>query len=126
MKSLLSVLAICLAISFISCGGDDDCGADYIGTWNGAINCSGSNADSISITIGTQMGDTLSVNANGEMFSGVLNGCDLELVPKMHSSAILGDIMITGNLEINNDELVFTQMRAVAGEDETCTFVGGK
>lgn len=125
MKSILSVLAICLTISLISCGGgDDDCSADYVGSWRGAINCSGSSADSITIDISQISGDTLSVNSNGERLTGVLTGCDLELIPTELDLSIFGTITITGTFELKGDELVFIQMRAAGGEEETCTFTG--
>lgn len=126
MKPLLSVLAICLAISFISCGGDEDCSGDYVGSWSGAINCYGSSADSINIDITQIMGDTLSVISNGERLTGILSGCDLDLLPTEIDLSIFGTITITGSFEIKDDELVFTQMRSAGGEEEVCTFVGKK
>lgn len=126
MKSILSALAICLVISLMSCGGGDGetCSGDYVGTWNGAINCSGSSADSISVEILESMGDTLSIISNGERMQGVLNGCDLSLIPTELDLSIFGTISITGTFELRGEELVFTQMRNAGGTEETCTFVG--
>jgi len=124
MKPILSALVICLAISFISCGGDGDCSGDYVGTWRGAVNCSGSSADSINIDITQLTGDTLSIISNGERMTGILSGCDLELIPTEIDLSIFGTLTITGNFEVKGDELIFMQMRSAGGEDENCTFVG--
>lgn len=124
MKPILSVLAICLAISLMSCGGDDDCSGDYVGTWRGAINCSGSSADSINVEISQLMGDTLTIISNGERLQGILNGCDLELIPTEIDLSIFGTISISGNFELRGDELVFMQNRSAGGTEEACTFVG--
>lgn len=124
MKPIFSVLAICLVIALASCGGDDDCSSDYVGTWRGAVNCSGSSADSILVEISQLSGDTLSIISNGERMNGVLTGCDLELIPTEIDLSIFGTLTITGTFEIRGDDLNFIQMRAAGEEAETCTFIG--
>jgi len=125
MKYILPTIAVCLALVLFSCGGDgDDCSSDYVGTWSGAINCSGTSEDSITVVISQIMGDTLAINSNGENLTGVLNGCDLTLIPTELDLPIFGTISISGFFEFIGGELVFTQMRAAGGEEEICTFVG--
>lgn len=125
MKALISALAICLAISLMSCGGgDEDCSGDYVGSWTGSINCSGSSEDEIDVDITQISGDTLSIISNGERMTGVLNGCDLQLIPQEFELSIFGTLTISGSLEIIGDELAFTQNRSAGGTDEVCTFVG--
>ena len=125
MKYTLSTLVICLLLTLISCGKDgDSCSADFVGDWSGDINCSGLDGTPITVSISQLMGDTLSINSNGENLTGVLNGCDLTLIPTELDLSIFGTITITGTAELKGDELVFTQMRAAGGEEETCTFLG--
>lgn len=125
MKYILSTLAACLLLVLFSCGkGGDDCSADFIGDWAGDINCSGQEGTPITLSITQIMGDTLSINSNGENLTGVLNGCNLTLIPTELDLSIFGTITITGSAELKGDELVFTQMRAAGGDEETCTFVG--
>ena len=124
MKSILSVFAVCVALTMISCGGDDDCSGDYVGDWTGDISCSGQDAAPITISISQIMGDTLAVNSNGEMLTGILDGCDLTLIPTEVDLSIFGTITISGSFDIIGDELTFTQMREAGGESEVCTFIG--
>ena len=125
MKHIISVFTVCLVLVLISCGKDgEDCSAEFLGDWSGDINCSGSGAAPITVSISQLMGDTLSVNSNGESLTGVLSGCSLTLIPTEIDLSIFGTITITGTFERKGDELVFTQMRAAGGVEETCTFVG--
>jgi len=109
----------------MSCGKDsEDCSGDFVGDWSGDINCSGTGAAPITVSISQLMGDTLAVNSNGENLTGVLDGCNLNLIPTEIDLSIFGTITISGSFERKGDDLIFTQMRSAGGVDETCTFVG--
>lgn len=128
MRYIISTLAVCSLLVLFSCGKESgDCSADYVGSWSGAINCSGTPADSITVNISELMGDTLSINSNGESLTGVLDSdCNLNLIPTELDLSIFGTITITGSFELRGDELIFMQMRAAGGTEETCTFVGAQ
>lgn len=127
MKHIFSVLTVCLVIVMVSCGkGGDDCSADYVGDWTGEISCSGQDAATITVSISQIMGDSLSMNLNGEQLEGVLNGCDLTFIPTEIEIPIFGNLTITGTGGLIGDDLTITQMRAAGGESETCTFIGKK
>lgn len=125
MKHILSIFTFCLVLVLVSCGKDgDNCTADFVGDWSGDINCSGSDAAPITVSISQLAGDTLSVNSNGERLTGILDGCNLTLIPTEIDLSIFGTITISGSFELKDDELVFTQMRSAGDVDETCTFIG--
>jgi len=127
MKHIFSMFAVCLVLAIISCGkGGDDCSADFVGDWTGEINCSGSGAAPITVSISQLMGDTLNINSNGENFTGVLDGCDLNLIPTELELSIFGTLTISGSIELKGDDLVFMQTRSSGGQDEVCTFLGQK
>ncbi len=119
MRNLLGLVLFCFVLA--SCGGDSCTEADYVGTWNGTIACTGEPEEDVVVVITEGSTDGfINLAFDGDVTSVEVDGCNLD-IPE--TSFDFFGIMITtsGSGSLDGNTLSIVQNISAAGEQETCT-----
>lgn len=117
MKNVLKFLFAFSLITFVSCGGDDECTIDdFVGVYNGTIECPDEEPASGILTITKNSDTSITVtDTDNVTFTMDVAGCVAT------SSESLFGVEITQTLTLDGDKLDYRAVNSVLGIEVVCT-----
>ena len=120
MKTLFFAFFVCL---LLSCSSYNDClPMDYLGVWEGTLDCESSNPELALFDISQGSGsDVLILNSGNNPYMAIVEDCKI-IIPIQTLSTVGIEIEISGEGRLEeNGTLIIQQTQKLLGIEETCT-----